>query len=123
MIEVCAVSVRVVVVAVGFITTKSELSLAVQIGALVNALENVTVQLVTVPAPTTMMPAESLPVRLGDVPHELTAVDPLETMPIFPLMAETEPQLGSPFDWNPVIKLAEPQLVLLPLDEVLMRVD
>jgi hypothetical protein len=66
------------------------------------ALENVTVQFVTVPIPGTTIPAEPLPVRTGDVPQELAAVDPPDTMPILPLISDGESQLGNPFDWKPV---------------------
>ena len=96
--ELCADKVSAVVLADGLITTKLELSLAVQIGAFAKGLEKVTVQRVTVPAPTTTLAAESFPVMTGDVPHVPTPVDPFETMPIFPLIADNEPQFGSPVD-------------------------
>ena len=49
-----------------FNTKKSELSLAVQIGGFAKAVAKGIVQLVTVPLPTTTVPAESLPAIVGD---------------------------------------------------------
>jgi hypothetical protein len=58
------------VLAEGFNTKKSELSFAVQIGRFAKALAKDIVQLVTVPLPTTTIPAESLPVIVGDAPQD-----------------------------------------------------
>ena len=68
--ELCAESVRAVVLAAGFNTKKLEVSFAVQIGGFGKALANGIVQLVTVPDPTTTRPAESLPIILGDPPQD-----------------------------------------------------
>ena len=67
--------INVVVVDIAFVPINVDSSVAQQLGALVQAVPNVTVQLVPDVAPTVILPAVSVPVILAAlVPHELADV-------------------------------------------------